>query len=179
MNRLIGISSSMLTLALVLVPVGTVSGHHDVTGGGWEFDPVDPDPDTNWQPYVVNTDAACAACPNILKAQQGNLGAGSGNILWIQNNHQGDATVDRHNNDNFGRDGFLQFTDADGNPTPAMPGDTLVGSFRYNGVGANNIGQAASHLKFALRQRIVPIAVAAAGLPWRINRVVNDSRSGY
>ena len=138
MNRLIGISSSMLTLALVLVPVGTVSGHHDVTGGGWEFDPVDPDPDTNWQPYVVNTDAACAACPNILKAQQGNLGAGSGNILWIQNNHQGDATVDRHNNDNFGRDGFLQFTDADGNPTPAMPGDTLVGSFRYNGVGANN-----------------------------------------
>ena len=38
----------MLTLTLVLVPVGTASGHHGVTGGGWAFDPVDPDPDTNW-----------------------------------------------------------------------------------------------------------------------------------
>ena len=129
MKRLIGISL-MLALALMLMPVNTVVAHHDTLGdptGIWRFDPDDPDPDTNWQPYVVDTTKV-----NLLNAQGGNLGAGSGNVLWVQNNHQGDAKIDRHRNDNFGRDAFLKFD------TAAKTGDVLTGSFRTNNVGAQN-----------------------------------------
>ena len=132
MKSLIGISL-MLALALVLMPAGTALAHHGVLGGvdghplGWAFDPSDPDPDTNWQPYVMDTTAV-----NLLNAQSGNLGAGSGNVLWIQNNHQGDAAIGRHHNDNFGRDAFLKFD------TAAKTGDVLKGSFRTNNLGAQN-----------------------------------------
>ena len=129
MKSLIGISL-MLALALMLMPVDPAWAHHDTLGdptGIWKFDPDDPDPDTNWQPYVVDTTKV-----NLLNAQQGNLGAGSGNVLWIQNNHQGDATLARHRNDNFGRDAFLKFD------TAAKTGDVLTGSFRTNNLGAQN-----------------------------------------
>ena len=105
-----------MAMALLLVPASA--------SAVWEFDELDADPDTNWQPYVVNTSADCDSCPNLRNAQGGNAGDGSGNVLWIQNNHQGDATEARHDYDNFGRDAFLKFS------KPAMPGDVITGSFR-------------------------------------------------
>ena len=99
----------------------------DILGGDPWFEPLDTDPDTNWQAYVVGGDF---------------LGNAT-NKLWVQNNHQGDATAGEgdaegiHNRDNYSWDIFAQFTDGNGNPTPAVTGQIVRGEFRWGQVSSS------------------------------------------
>ena len=101
----------------------------------------DVDPDTNWHPYVVSpTGASSALFDNEGWGNNTQVG------LW-QNNHQGDAAPNpgpdedrgRTDRDNYGRDIFLQFTDAAGNPDPALAGQIVKGRFNYQQVSSSPV----------------------------------------
>ena len=79
-------------------------------GGTPWYDPSDENPDTNWQAYVTDEPFMHNSTAK----------------LWFQNSRIGDGI------DNYGRDVFLRFTDGMGNPTPAVAGDTVKGSIRWN-----------------------------------------------
>ena len=85
------------------------------------FDEFDADPDTNWQMTVTS---------DIGHVRPGNEG-------YFRNNHQGDCPEGFNgapapcNSDQFARDGFLQFTDAAGNPRPIARGETIRARFDF------------------------------------------------
>jgi len=88
--------------------------------------PLDIDPDTNWQPYVVNILADNEAWGN------------NTNVAFFQDNHQGNAAPapaegedrGRTDRDNFGRDIFLKFA------RPVQVGQSIRASFDYNQVSS-------------------------------------------
>ena len=93
-------------------------------GGKW-FDPLEQDPDTDWQMAVV-TDFRMMSINTDGPPRDGNEG-------FIINHHQGDCTADTcdggatFRTHKMAREGFIKFTDAAGNDVATQAGDVLRG----------------------------------------------------
>ncbi len=93
------------------------------------FDELDTDPDTNWQLQVTENlgpdegffDNRHTTCP-LYEYCSGRMDDCS---------TAGLTEPGPCDNDHFARDGFLQFTDSEGNPRPAVPGDKLTARFEF------------------------------------------------
>ena len=103
--------------------------------GEW-FDPLEVNPDENWQLAVVRD------------FRQMSINADGpprpGNEGFIINHHQGDCSADSPctNSERIGftsyklaLDGYMQFTDTSGTPTPANNGDVVRGRFDFAATG--------------------------------------------
>ena len=99
--------------------------------GEW-FDPLDVNPDTDWQMAVV-TDFRMMSIINNGPPRAGNEG-------YIINHHQGDCSAENpcdtpgvigFTSHKMAREGFIKFTDGAGNDVAAQADDVLRGSFLF------------------------------------------------